>query len=343
MAKDYYDLLGVSKSASADDIKSSYRKLARKYHPDVNKEKGAQQKFTEVQHAYDILSDDGKRKLYDQFGAAAFESGGPGTAAGQQPRGSRGAPGQGHYSWSNVGGSPGAGGFGADFEMDDAGSVFDAIFGGRGGSPFGGGGGGGGRRAKARSRAGDDDEAGTARSEITVDFLTAARGGTQRLRVGEGSKAKTIDVTIAAGTEDGAQLRVRNGTADGRDLILKVKVSPHELFRRGEGPDTGKGLDLTLDLPLTIAEATLGATVSVPTLSAPVETQVPPGTASGKKLRLRAKGIHDPQGRHGDLYAVIRIVPPKGDALTPQQRETLEDIAAVQPNPRSGAAWSGRL
>ncbi len=342
MAKDYYEILGVTKTATADEIKSAYRKLARKYHPDVNKDAGAQKKFTEVQHAYDILSEDSKRKLYDQFGSAAFEAGGPGTAAGQQQPG-RARPGQqgGHYGWSNVGGPRSDdSGFGVDFTSDDAGSVFEAIFGGaegnRRGSPF------GGNKGRARGRAAyAEPEPEEVRQDITVDFLLAARGGTQRVRVSEGGKAKTIDVTIAPGTEEGAQLRIR-GAAGGRDLILRIRLGAHDVFRRGEGVDAGKGLDLSLDLPLTIAEATLGGVVPVPTLTGMVELHVPPGAASGKKLRLRARGIHDAQGRQGDLYANIKIIPPSADALSEEQRKALEAIAATSPSVRTGPTWEGK-
>ncbi|HYE62256.1 MAG TPA: DnaJ C-terminal domain-containing protein [Phycisphaerales bacterium] len=348
MAKDYYDILGVGRGASADEIKSAYRKLARKYHPDVNKDAEAQKRFTEVQQAYDVLSDEQKRKLYDQFGAAAFESGGPGTAAGQQQRTRGGGGGGGaHYTWSNVGGPGGGPGFGFDPDTEDMSSIFESIFGGRGGSPFGGGGGGGGAagggRTRSRSRGGPGEEYARpapdeVRQDVTIDFMTAAKGGVQKLRVTEDGKSRTIEVSIPSGAEEGQQLRVRGG-AGGRDLILRLHIGTHELFRRGEGEQAGKGLDLTLELPLTIAEATLGATVSVPTLTGPVDLQVPPGTASGKKLRLRGRGIHDPQGRHGDLYTVIRIVPPKGGDLTPEQREVLAEIARVTPPVRRGDGW----
>jgi DnaJ-class molecular chaperone len=338
---DYYQTLGVTKSATADEIKSAYRKLARKYHPDVNKEPSAQKKFTEVQQAYDVLSDDQKRKLYDQFGSAAFESGGPGTAAGQQRPSGAGAGAGPHYSWSNVGGPGGGPGFGADFDVDDTSSIFEAIFGNRSGM---GGGARPGGRSRARTRAGSADDFGgpaepsEVRQEITIDFMTAAKGGSQKLRVTDDGKPRTIEVTIPAGTEENSQLRVRNAVG-GRDLILRLHVAPHELFRRGEGETAGKGLDLSLDLPLTIAEATLGASVAVPTLTSPIEISVPPGTPSGRKIRLRGKGIHDPQGRQGDLYAVIKIVPPKGDGLMEPQKDELRRIAANTPPVRTGPYW----
>jgi curved DNA-binding protein len=329
MARDYYEILGVSRTATPEQIKAAYRKLARKYHPDVNKEPGAQQKFTEVQQAYDVLSDEQKRKLYDQFGTAAFEGGGPGPG---HPGHARTA----HYSWSNVGGPGGGPGFGINLDDDDMSSVFEAIFGGRG-SPFTGGGPGRAGRQRTRART---PEAVEVRQDITVDFMTAALGGTQRLRVtDEGGRARSIEVRIPRAAEEGSQLRIRDGAGNGRDLILRVHIAPHEIFRRGEGETAGKGLDLTLDLPLTIAEATLGATVLVPTLDRPVELQVPPGTASGKKLRLRARGIHDAEGRQGDLYAVVRIIPPKGDALTPEQQRILREIGANMTGVRSGPGW----
>jgi DnaJ-class molecular chaperone len=341
MAKDYYDVLGVSKSATADEIRAAYRKLARKYHPDVNKEAGAQKTFTEVQHAYDVLSDEAKRKVYDQFGAAAFEAGGAASAAGRA--GDGGVP---HYSWSNVGGARGGPAFnfeGVDFDTDDVGSVFEAIFGRHGEGAFPGT---RGRSGKARARTPQDfshaqpDEV---RADITVSFMTAAKGGVEKVRIGEGGKTRTIEVTIPSGTEEGAQMRVRGAGAGQRDIILRVHVGGHPLLRRGEFTDTGKGLDLYLDLPVSIAEATLGGPVKVPTLTGPVELSVPPGTASGRRLRLRGRGIHDPQGRQGDLYAVIKIVPPSGQDLAESQRQELQNMAARGPGPRSGPEWSGSL
>jgi DnaJ-class molecular chaperone len=138
-------------------------------------------------------------------------------------------------------------------------------------------------------------------------------------------------------------MRVRGVGAGQRDVILRVHVGSHPLLRRGEFMEAGKGLDLYLDLPLTIAEATTGATVPVPTLTGPVELQVPPGTPSGKKLRLRGRGIHDPQGRQGDLYAVVKIVPPPGTELTDLEREELRKMAGRFLSPRTGPGWSGSL
>jgi curved DNA-binding protein len=344
MARDYYEVLGVSKTASADEIRAAYRKLARKYHPDVNKAPEAQQKFTEVQHAYDVLSDEQKRKLYDQFGSAAFEAGGAASAAGRQGAGGRGGP---HYSWSNVGGPGGGPSFnfeGVDFDTEDVGSVFEAIFGGRGETPFSGR---AGRAGRTRARAPGQDREGAqpeeVRADITVSFMTAAKGGKESVRIGDSGKTRTIEVTIPAGTEEGTQMRVRGGAGGQRDIILRVHVGSHPLLRRGEFVDAGKGLDLYLDLPLNISEATLGGVVQVPTLSGPVELQVPPGTPSGKRLRLRARGIHDMQGRQGDLYAVVKVVPPVATDLSEQEREELRTIATKTSGLREGPGWSGSL
>src|SRR5215831_4746112 len=280
MARDYYEVLGVAKTASADEIRAAYRKLARKYHPDVNKAPEAQKKFTEMQHAYDVLSDEQKRKTYDQFGPAAFETGGAASAAGRAAGGAGRGP---HYTWTNVGGAGGQGyGFeGMDIDADDVGSVFEAIFGGRGGeTAFGGR---GGKAGRGRAKAADEDsEPEAVRADISVAFLTAARGGVEKVRIGDGGKTRTVEVTIPAGTEEGTQMRVRGVGAGQRDVILRVHVGSHPLLRRGEFTEVGKGLDLYLDLPLNVAEATVGATVPVPTLTGPVELQVPPGTPSGK-------------------------------------------------------------
>jgi len=353
-SRDYYEVLGVAKGASADEIRAGYRKLARQYHPDVNKAADATKRFTEVQQAYDVLSDDAKRKLYDQFGAAAFEAG-PAPAGGRSDGNGRSGP---HYSWGNVGAPGGSGkaggGFnmnGVDLDAEDIGSVFEAIFG--AGGAAGGGGGrdadlGGGRPAGRSPRSGRSGSRGRAtridpepppdvRHEVRVDFTTVARGGVERLKLSDGGKTQTIEVTIPQGIDDGAQLRVR-GAASGRDLILTVRVTPHPLLRRGALEETGKGLDLYLDLPLTIAEATLGAIVAVPTPDGSADLPIPPSTGSGRKLRLRAKGLRDAEGRQGDFYAVIKIVPPTGE-IGVEDAQILRRIAALGPAPRTGAGW----
>ncbi|MDQ7013441.1 MAG: DnaJ domain-containing protein [Planctomycetota bacterium] len=321
--RDYYKVLGVPRSASADEIKAAHRKLARKHHPDVNKSPDAEKNFAEIQEAYDTLSDPKKRKLYDQFGHTGQPAGAPGAA------------------WS--GGAPGAGGAGGfNVEVEDLGSMFDAFFGGKGGrGPAGGPGGfrnAGGTRPgtphgpRARPRPTPPLEV-----SLPISFMTAARGGRERVRLTINGKDTSLEVKIPPAVEHGAKLRVRG--VDGRSVLLRVEIGGHPLFRRGEGASAGKGLDLSLDLPLTIAEATLGTTVTVPTLDNAVELTIPPGTPSGRKLRLRGKGLTDQTGRAGDLYAVIKIVPPDPATLSDTERKTLEEIAGRSPNPRSDDGW----
>ena len=321
--KDLYEMLGVARGASAEEIKASYRKLARKFHPDVNKSPDAQAKFTELQHAYDVLSDESKRRMYDQYGEAAPSA----------PGGGRGGA---NVKWSQS--APGS----VDFDNEELGAMFDAFFGGRSG--FGGvGGPAGGRAGRAPGRARPAErEAVVHTHDMTVSFLTAARGGMERLRLSEGDRSRTIEVKIPAGIGQGAQLRVKGGGPDRSDLILTVHIGAHPLFRRGEGADLGRSLDLVVDLPLTIAEATLGATVSVPTLEAPVELRVPAGTASGRKLRVRGKGIRPESGEPGDLYAVVKVVPPDPSTLSEAERQMLRTLCERQPAPRAGPEWSER-
>lgn len=339
--RDYYDILGVGRGASADDIRSAYRKLARKYHPDVNKAPDAATKFAEVQAAYEALSDDAKRKLYDQFGEAGLKADGPGSPGATPSGAPRGWP-----------GGPRAGQQ-VNLDMEDLGEVFDAIFGGGGSS--------GGANAKTRrssgprtrSRTHPDSDLGDLDTEplhnmqeARVDFVTAAKGGTQTVRIQmDAGGVKSLEVKIPAGVEQGAQLRVKGILNDSRgragDLVLAVHILPHELWRRGEFVDTGQGLDLFLDLPLSISEATLGATVDVPTLTGAVQVTIPPGTASGKKLRLRGMGIRTEDGRKGDLVAIIQVTPPThaGTQATELEKDVLRRIAAMGPAPRAGAAW----
>lgn len=331
--RDYYGVLGVAKTASQDEIRKAYRKLARQFHPDVNKSADAQTKFTEVQTAYDVLSDEAKRRQYDQFGHAA-EGGPSGARAGaRQP----------HYTWTNVGGGGGAGP-GPEMDFEDVGSMFEAFFGARS-QGFGGAGGPGPRAAGRRPRATRSAPAPAqeVHSELRIGFMTAVNGGEERVRVNREGQARTIEVRIPKGVDEGAKLRIRNAGAGqgeaGPDLILTIRIEPHPLFRRGEGAEVGKGLDLYLDLPLTIAEATLGASVEVPTLAGAVELTIPPGTASGARLRLRGRGIEDSRGGKGDLYAIVKIVPPDGRRLTDTERDALGKMVAKSPSPRSGPLW----
>jgi DnaJ-class molecular chaperone len=348
MARDYYAVLGVVRNASAEDIKRAYRALARKLHPDVNKASDAQAKFTEVQEAYDVLSDAEKRAYYDRFGHAPNATGpgngrGPGSAGG-----GAGTRGGGHYTWSGVGGRGG----GTRLDADDISEMFDAFFSGRsaeadeeiGARARGGR---GGRRAHARRAA----EPEVLHHELRISFMTMARGGEETVRLDVGGKPRSISVKVPPGVADGGQLRVRNADGHGTDMVLTVRVGAHPYFRRGEdGADAAAralSADLTVDLPLTIAEAALGASATVPTLGKAVEVKVPSGTASGSRLRLRGHGLprrtsatEGLDSGRGDLYAVIKVVPPKAEDLTPAQREALREIGERGPRPRAGEPWN---
>ncbi len=299
--RDYYEVLGVSRTASEEEIRKAYRELARKYHPDVNKAPGAAEKFNEVQEAYDTLSDPEKRAKYDQFGRVRVEAGAP--------------------PWGDAGG--------VGFDFDDFGSVFETFFRNRGGMHG---------RAQTRARAQQHrPKAPKApmRHEVHVSFMTAARGGKVDLRLQAGDEEKTISVTVPPGTVDGAKLRLRRPEGLDRDLILTIRVGNHPHFRRV----SGKPLDLEFDLPVSIVEATLGAAIAVPTLDGRVELRLPGGTASGQKLRLRGRGVQGSDGKRGDLYAVVRIVPPDPASLTDEERKALEALGERLSSPRQGEVW----
>lgn len=327
MAEDYYKTLGVSRNASADEIQAAYRKLARKYHPDLNQEdNAAKQKFQEVQAAFDVLNDASKRELYDRYGAS-FESmgagGGPRTGAGP---------------WSSGPGGGWGGGSAPDFD-------FSEIFGGGGGqSPFGDIFGqfrrtsDSGRRTKAGSaKQGSDVEA-----EITIPFKTAVLGGETEMELrDETGGTKRVSVKIPAGIDAGKKIRLRGQGAPARrggtagDLLLTVHVAAHPHFVRC-------GNDLTVTVPVTLAEAALGAKVDVPTPKGTISLRVPPGTSSGTRLRAKGRGVAPAKGEPGDLYAEVEIVIPRNLDERSQElvRELDQQFAALDTkSPREGLQW----
>jgi DnaJ-class molecular chaperone len=325
--RDYYEVLGLNKNATESEIKSAYRKLARKYHPDVNpKDKSAEEKFKEVNEAYEVLSDAEKRKRYDELGQN--------WKAGQDfrpPPGWQDA----NVEFGDVGdifGGGGASGF-SDF--------FEALFGGRRG----------GRRARGGAgfaMRGRDIEA-----EIELTLEEAHRGGTRSISLetaetcpqcrGTGSvdgktvcptcrgagrvrRPKTLEVTIPPGVRDGSVIRLAGqgepGASGGPpgDLFLRVRIRPHRLF-----DVTGEN-DVQVELPVAPWEAALGAKVSVPTLEGPVEMTIPAGTQAGQRLRLRGQGLSRRGGGRGDQYARLKIVNPT--RLTSGERELFEKLRA---------------
>lgn len=270
MPRDYYDVLGLKRDASEEDIKRAYRKLAREHHPDRNPgDKTAETRFKEVQEAYDILSDKTKRGQYDQFGFAG------------QGAGPNGAPGG--FQWG--------GGFGEGVEVDP--SQFEDLL--RG---FGGGGGGfeelfGQARRAGRGRRAQPRPPVT--TTLRVPFETAVLGGTMSLSVND----RAIDVRIPAGVNEGQTLRLQGQGPGGADLMLKIEIGSHAFFRR-------EGNDLVITAPVTVAEAVLGSKIDVPTLQGEKLTvKIPAGASSGSRLRLRGKGING-----GDQYVEIKIVAP---------------------------------
>ncbi|MGA3065214.1 MAG: DnaJ C-terminal domain-containing protein [Tepidisphaeraceae bacterium] len=327
MAKrDYYDILGVPRTASADEIKSAYRKLARKLHPDATKnDPKSTERFKEVQAAYEILSDNAKRKTYDDFGHAGVaaetgpQGGGPDPwetfRRAQQGRGTR---------WQ---GGPGVSV--EDFDLGDAdmGSIFEQLFGGR---RAGGGGGGGRSRAKPEPQRGADID-----HPVTLSFEQAARGTHLPLQINRDGKIETIDIRIPAGVKDGSRVRVRgrgqqSQLGESGDLFIITRVTPHPYFRR-------EGLDIYLDCPISLYEALFGAKVDVPTLEGMRTVTIPPGTSSGAKLRLKAHGIQRGDEK-GDQIVVVKIIVPKN--LDDDDRKAIEHIASKHPlNPRADVGW----
>jgi len=315
MAADYYKTLGVPRNASLADIQKAYRELARKHHPDMNPDKPqAVKKFQEIQAAFDVLNNPEKREMYDRYGSS-FET-----------------MGQGAPHSPNWGTEPG-GRFNAE-DID-----FSQFFGER----FGEGGGGLGdifshvRRAAGRGanskRRGSD-----AASEVTIPFTTAIGGGEIQLGLRRQSgETETIVVKIPPGIEDGKKMRLRGkgepapGRGTAGDLMLTVRVAPHPFFAR-------RGNDLLLRLPVTLGEAVAGASVDVPTPSGTVSLHIPPGTSSGKKLRIKGHGVAPKNGAKGDMLAEVLIMLPAN--LTEADRETIHQIDSRSPsNPRQTLRW----
>lgn len=307
MAKrDPYEVLGVSRGASEEDIKKAYRKLARQHHPDRNQgDKTAEAKFKEVQEAYDIVGDAEKRKKFDQFGHAAFDGGMPG--------GGWGGGGAENYQF-DFGDLKGAGG------IEDLLGGLGGLFGGRG------------RRRTRANMPGQDINA-----EIFVPFKTAALGGEIEVALTQPTKQQ-LSIRIPPGLNDGDKLRLAgkgmpapSKAGKPGDLIVTTRIEPHPFFTR-------KGLDLHLETPISVAEAILGASLEVPTLEGRASVTIPAGTSSGQKLRLRGKGVPQRSGERGDLYIQVKVVVPK--TVDAASKKLIEQFAEhTSHDPRASLGW----
>ncbi len=302
--RDLYEVLGIKKEASADEVKKAFRKKAMEYHPDKNPgDKTAEDKFKEVNEAYEILSDTDKREKYDRFGFAGID---PNAAFGGSYSTERGFGGQ-------SGGSQARGNFREDdYEFYDfSGSGFESIF----GDLFGSGGFGSAQRRTGPRRGAN------LQTSISLTFEEAAFGTKKRIKLND----KTISITIPEGIDNGSKISLKgqgqpgmNGGANG-DLLVQITVQPHSRFAR-------KGLDLYVDVPVLVTQAALGASVIVPTLTDKVSYKVPAGTQPNTVFRLRGKGIRDSKSKKiGDLYAKVLVKIPTN--LTKEQKDLLERLA----------------
>jgi curved DNA-binding protein len=318
---DPYSVLGVSRSASQDEIKKAYRKLASRLHPDKSVGKASEQRFKDVTGAYEVLGDGDKRALYDEFGDISLRAGFDAERA-------RAAK-----NFNGFGGFSGGPGGGAQFDLGD-------LFGGRTAQPGGSGGGiedvlgdlfggGGGRRGQGGMRRKGQDAAST----VSIGFADAVRGTTLKLTPSDGGDL--ISVRIPPGANDGSRVRVRGKGGAGMggppgDLILTLSVHSHPHFSRD-------GEDLLLELPISIKEAYAGAQVTVPTPHGEVKLTVPERVQSGQKMRLRGKGVA-PKGKPaGDLYVRFMVMYPEGEGA--DFEKALDALGSLEGDPRDGISF----
>ncbi len=309
--KDYYQILGVAHGASADEIKKSYRRLAKQYHPDINKNKEAEERFKEISEAYNVLSDSEKKRQYDTLGSA-YE---------QKFGGSQGFTG--FYGGSGQQGGPEFRGFGdldgLFSELFQMGGMRNAQGGRRQRAPF---------QEEAAARGKDIF------TDVEIDFLEAVAGTEREIRLSGGSRKQTLSVRIPPGVDNASKVRVTGkgeagtGGRPNGDLFLRIHLKPHPIFWREKA-------DLYCEVPITIYEAILGATISVPTLDGTANMKVPAGTASDQKFRLKGKGaaVLGKKGDKGDQYVIVQIKPPK--KIDPVLEKIIREWADKHPyNPR---------
>jgi DnaJ-class molecular chaperone len=307
-AQDYYSILGVPKTADQKELKKAYRRLARKYHPDLHpgeKKAGMEKKFQELNEAYEVLGDETSRKKYDQYGpnwkeAEAYERA-------RQQAGGAYPGGQPHPGFTQGG--------------EDFSHIFEEMFGGRGqqsGSSF-----------RNFAMAGSDLE-----TDLPISLREAFTGTRRTVNLPDASGTpRPIEVRIPAGVRNGERLRVKGKGSPGRgggppgNLFFHVHIAPHPVFHR-------KNADILVTLPLWPWEAVLGTEVQVPTLSGPVRLKIPPGSQPQQRMRLKGKGLPQRTGGHGDQFVILNIVMPK--STSPEDHQLYEQLAkADHPDPRS--------
>src|SRR3954452_14675795 len=314
MARDYYDVLGVSRDASPEELQQAFRRQARRNHPDINKDPGAEERFKEINEAYSALSDPELRRKYDRFGEdyrKVPDDWEERVGAGARSSGGRSPRGGGASRPGGVGG-----GYGGGFEGVDIEDLLGGMFGGRG-------------RGRAGPVPGADQEA-----ELPLTVEEAYRGGRRQITLNGPDGPRTYTVTIPPGVTDGKRIRLAGeggrGMGDGApgDLYLVVRLRPHPIFRVD-------GKDITVELNLAPWEAALGGTVPVPTPGGGSKVTVPAGSSTGRRLRLRGEGMPDSRGKPGDLQAEITIMAPQ--QLTDRERELFSELAAASTfDPRRG-------
>jgi curved DNA-binding protein len=319
MARDFYEVLGVSRDADQSEIQRAYRKLARTLHPDVNKDPGAEERFKGLSEAYDVLSDPDQRKRYDAFGEDFRRVGAdvdPDAYRRSRAYAGAGAGGERSSGWG--GGGPSGGfrysGSGDDVDLED---LLGGIFGGRGRG-----------RGGWGPVSGSDHE-----TEVEVSVEEAYKGTQRTLSISGPDGPRTIDVNIPAGVADGQRIRLRgqggqgSGGGEAGDLYLIVRIAPHPRYRL-------EGRDLHMLLPLAPWEAALGSSVDIDTPGGPATVNVPAGTSSHRRLRLKGRGLPNKRGTPGDLYAEAQIKVPRSPSA--EERELFEQLGKVSTfDPRS--------
>ena len=311
MSDDHYQILGVSRTATSEDIQKAYREMARKYHPDLHPDDdAAKEQFKKVQTAFDVLNDPSKREMYDRYGSS-FE----GVNAG----GGGWSP-QGHQ-----------GGFQAGGEVD-----LESLFGGGFADLFG-----GGKRRSSRPRRSASTQGEDITANIRIPFQLAIDGGKTEVRFDRDGHSETLSITIPQGLPDGARMRLRgqgrpgSGGGAAGDLLLEVGVEPHPVYRR-------EGDTLAVNLPISLSEALEGAKVDLPTPWGVISLRLPAGTSSGKKLRAAGMGVRHTNGSKGDLIAEVQIVLPdiKDEAESKSLLDAVKAAESSSPkDPRAAIKW----